>query len=163
MANALKLENYEVGKMISARSARVSAEETKRPPYYTEAALLEDMCNAHKFATNEEERAQLKETNGIGTARTRGEVIKDLLRSDYIARSGKGKSTVLKDTATGRHLNSIAPPVLKSVAMTAKWELSLTQVARGIVTKERFIKVLESFVTALVQQVRNDKEKSVAK
>jgi DNA topoisomerase-3 len=161
MARKIELSNYQVGTIVQAASARLSAEKTSPPPYFTEASLLEAMVNAHQFATNEADRQSLKAGNGIGTARTRGEVIKELKggKVPMIAVVGKGKKAHLEDTPAGRHLTKLAPSALKNVAMTAKWEVLFTKIEKGEVTHPQFKQVTGQFVTVLVDSVRQMKEK----
>lgn len=144
--------------IVKAASARVSAEKTEPPSYYTEASLLEDMVNAHKYATNEDDRAALKATNGIGTARTRGEVIKELIASKFLVREGKGKRQVLKDSQAGRILTKIAPAAMKSVSMTAKWEMLFSKIEHGQLPPEQFKAVIRKFIQAIVDSARQQKQ-----
>lgn len=154
----INLEHYQVGRILGAKSARLSAEKTNPPPYYTEASLLDDMVGAYKFASTEEERAMLKETNGIGTARTREPVITDLMKKKQIERvRGKGKGMILKDTPLGRTLTKAAPPVMTSVVMTAKWEMFLAMVAKGKITPEQFRAKMDPFVAGLVERAKTQK------
>lgn len=155
--NPIKIENYKVGMILGAASARVSAEKTTPPPYFTEASLMDAMREAWRFVDAEQDRAMLKETNGIGTARTRGDVIKDLLRGKLIARDGKGKKTVLKVTPTGRALTSIAPAALKSIGMTAKWEMLFAQIEKGEILPDQFRAVIKKFQVAIVEHARKQK------
>lgn len=150
----INIAAYKPGTIVRAKSARVSSEQTKPPSYYTEATLLEDMVKAYKFAQNQADRDMLKLTNGIGTARTRGEVIKDLKKSKMIEPHGKGKNTTIRVTEGGKFLSKIAPAPLKNVAMTAKWEILLGQVERSELGADTFIKVIDNFVCGIVDNVK---------
>lgn len=154
----INIEQYKAGMIVNAVSARVEEKKTKAPLYYTEASLLDDMVAAHKFATNEEDRKMLQLTKGIGTARTRGEVIKELLRGKYMISSRSGKDRILKDTPAGRQLSALAPAALKSVTMTAKWEILFSKIESGELLPSQFRQVIRKFVAALVESVRQQKE-----
>lgn len=150
--------NYQVGAIVRAASARANPEKTTAPQYFTEASLLEAMCEAWRFAGTEQDRAMLKETNGIGTARTRGDAIKDLINGKLIERHGKGKKTVLKDSAMGRALNRMAPAAMKSVVMTAKWEMLFAKVSAGEAAPEAVNQVINKFVGGIVMHAKQQKD-----
>lgn len=154
----INIDAYQVGTIVRAASARVKAEETSPPSYYTEASLLDDMREAHKFATNDADREALKVTNGIGTARTRGQVIKELLESKSIERKGKGKSQKIVVTPAGRALSTMAPKAMKNVTMTAKWEILFAQIEKGTLEVAQFKRVIRMFVAAIVDEVKKKKE-----
>jgi len=154
----ITLTNYAVGTIVRAASAKVAPEKTKPPAYFTEATLLEEMLAAYKYAPTEAEREMLKQSKGIGTARTRGEILKELINSKYLVREGKGKKQYIKDSAAGRHLTKLAPAALKNVTLTAKWEVLFTRIEKGEVTHAQFKQVINQFVATLVESVKQQKE-----
>lgn len=154
----INITAYQVGTIVNAASARVAAEKTSPPAYYTEATLLEDMVNAYKYAPTEQDREALKATNGIGTARTRGEAIKELINSKFLYRDGKGKKQVVKDSPAGRMLTKIAPAAMKSVAMTAKWEMLFSKIEKGELAADQFQSVIRKFISAIIDSARKQKE-----
>lgn len=129
-----KFGAYHTGAVMFAMQAKVEAQRTKPPTPYTEAELMDDMLSAHKFAETEQLREQLKSVQGIGTARTRGTIISNHIDRDFIRRMKKGKTHQLHITEFGMHLLSQLPPTLKSVSLTARWELALTDLAAQIQT-----------------------------
>jgi DNA topoisomerase-3 len=57
---------------------------TQPPKYYTEGTLITAMKNVGRDAEDEENKAILRETEGIGTDATRANVIETLKKQDYI-------------------------------------------------------------------------------
>jgi DNA topoisomerase IA len=79
MSRHLDARKYQATGMHAAVFARVNRRRTVPPSEYTEAALLEDMMDAHKFASSAADREILERTGGIGTARTRVSIIAEQL------------------------------------------------------------------------------------
>ncbi|WP_298705767.1 DNA topoisomerase [Variovorax gossypii] len=131
-----KFGAYHTGAVMFALQAKVEAQRTKPPTPYTEAELMDDMLSAHKFAETEQLREQLKSVQGIGTSRTRGTFISNHIARDFIRRTKKGKNHQLHITEFGTHLLSQLPPSLKSVSLTARWELALTDLATHILAND---------------------------
>lgn len=127
MNKPVNISEIRVGVIIGAVSARVDVTQSKPPPRYTEASLLGDMLFASRHAKNEADAVVLDATNGIGTARTRSEGIVDLVRNKSLVRelgAVEGRpATVVLLTEAGAMLEAALPAELKSVGLTAKWEM----------------------------------------
>ena len=63
--------SHYVGQVVKAVAARCESRMTEAPPRYTQDTLVADMLAAHKFAKTEQEKVILRETEGLGTSRTR--------------------------------------------------------------------------------------------
>lgn len=157
----LDLSGVRVGAFVRAVSARVTVSQSEPPQRYTEADLLEDMLLAERHAMSESDAAVLRATNGIGTARTRSEAIVDLLRNGSLARMTTSKDGTRRAevvlTASGSRLEGALPAELKSVGLTAKWEMLCRQIELGELAPEHFRAVIRKFVTAVVSDVRRRK------
>jgi DNA topoisomerase III len=157
----LDLAGVRVGAFVRAVSARVVVTQSEPPQRYTEADLLEDMLQAERHAVSVADAAVLRATNGIGTARTRSEGIVDLLRNDSLARLSTSINGVRRTevvlTEAGSRLEGALPAELKSVGLTAKWEMLCRQIERGELNPEHFRVVIRKFVTAVVADVRRRK------
>lgn len=140
---------YKPGQVVHASSAKLDRGETSPPPRYSEDTLIEDMENAHKFAKNTDDKAVLKQTEGIGTARTREPTLANLLKRQLLISKKVGKKYQLLSTDIGRSMIGRLPPWLTDVATTAKWETLLGAVEKGQADKEA---VLDSQI-AYVKQV----------
>jgi len=159
----LNISKVRVGAIVGAVSARVEMTQSPPPPSYTESTLLEDMLFASRHTQNPVDVAVLEATNGIGTARTRSEGIIDLIRNKSLAREQRivdGRQiTVVVMTDAGKKLESALPAELKSVGLTAKWEMLCRRIERGEVTAENFLAVIRKFVAAVVADVKVKKRK----
>jgi DNA topoisomerase III len=158
----LDLAGIRVGAFVRAVSARVVVTESDAPKRYTEADLLDDMLNAERHAMSESDAAVLRATNGIGTARTRSEGIVDLLQNQSLTRmtvtvDGMRRVEVAL-TEAGSRLEGALPAELKSVGLTAKWEMLCRRIERGELDPEHFRTVIRKFVTAVVADVRRRKK-----
>lgn len=131
-----KFGGYHAGAVMFAIQAKVEAQRTKPPTPYTEAELMDDMLSAHKFADTDQLREQLKSVQGIGTSRTRGTIISNHIARDFIRRTKKGKNHQLHITEFGTHLLEQLPASLKSVSVTARWELALADLASYTPTRD---------------------------
>ncbi len=140
-----KGEEYPV-KGVKAHKAK-----TKPPARYTEATLLTAMEGAGKFIADEELRESLK-GSGLGTPATRAEIIEKLLYTNYIERQGKE----LVPTSKGFQLINLVVPALRSPALTAQWEQSLTNIARGKEKKDKFLQAIRESAQEMVQTVAAD-------
>ncbi|MDE2099847.1 MAG: hypothetical protein KGL39_21520 [Patescibacteria group bacterium] len=154
MKPTFSIDAYAPGKIVHAASARVVGQKTSPPPLYTEASLLDAMTNAHTFTQDERERAILRDTKGIGTARTRAEIISELIATNMIDRQQQGRHKVLRDTPAGRTIADNAPLELRSVATTAKWEMLLDKIQRGELQYEQFSAVMRQMVVKIVDDAK---------
>jgi DNA topoisomerase-3 len=154
-AQEFDLSRYQVGGVVDVASARLDEKKTQAPPPYTEATLLYAMENAHLQAANDVDREMLKATKGIGTARTRGEALNDLLRRNYIERSKKGQ---IRSTPLGQKVDSKTPESLKAVVMTAKWELAFSKIAAQEARFPDFMRVMKNFVQMLFESSKKQSE-----
>lgn len=124
---------------------------TRPPARYTEATLLTAMESPGKFIEDEDLRETMK-GSGLGTPATRADIIEKLLYNNYIERSGKE----LAPTSKGFQLINLVAPELKSPELTAQWEQSLTNIARGKGSRAKFISDIKNNTMALVRSVAAD-------
>lgn len=157
MTKPVDIRNVKVGAFVNAVSARVEVTHSTPPAPYNEATLLDDMLHASRYAETEADAVILGMTNGIGTARTRSESILDLIRNGTLERQAAAGASSLRLSAAGKKLVGALPPELKSVALTAKWEILLRQVERGQLPKEDFARRNQVFVGLVVKDVKERK------
>jgi len=130
------------GQTFDNAAATVTEHYTQPPKPYSEADLLSAMENAGaKDTTDEAER------RGLGTPATRAAVIEKLVNGGFITRKGRQ----LLPTADGENLIAVLPAVLTSPALTAEWENTLTQIAKGEVNPDNFMRGIEEMARALVE------------
>ncbi len=141
------------GEQRLVKAAKISKSKTKPPARYSEATLLTAMENPGKFIEDEELRESMK-GSGLGTPATRAEIIEKLLYTNYIERNGKE----LLPTSKGLQLIKLVVPELRSPELTARWEQSLTDIARGRGSKEKFLSAIRRNAKTMVQMVENDQD-----
>ena len=99
------------------------------------------------------ERAGSEETNdeaerkGLGTPATRAAVIEKLVNGGFVERKGKQ----LIPTKNGNNLVCVLPDALTSPQLTAEWENSLTQIAKGAADPDSFMQGIEEMARVLVE------------
>lgn len=152
---------YQVGQVVGAVSARYEARKTRPPERYTQASLIDDMLNAHKFAQDEAERKVLRETEGLGTSRTRETTITGLINRKYLVTQRKGKQHELISQEIARQIVLSAPQFLTSVATTAKWEVAFSMIEKGQVPPAAVIGKVHEMLHGLVDDARQKQKEGV--
>lgn len=145
------LANLSKGEERKVKSTKAIKAKTKPPARYTEATLLSAMESPGKFIEDEELRETMK-GSGLGTPATRADIIEKLLYTNYIERNGKE----LVPTSKGIQLVNLVAPEMRSPELTARWEQSLTNIARGKENKKKFIHGIRLKAGELVQGVAAD-------
>lgn len=146
---------YYVGKVVKAVAARYDAKMTEPPKRYTEDTLIADMLSAHKFATSEQERAILRETEGLGTSRTRASTIEGLINGGFLISKKKKKLYELQSSDLARTTMAHLPDILTSVATTAKWEVAFKMIERGATTTGQVRQALRTNLDYIVQAAKS--------
>ena len=129
---------------------------TTPPKSHTEDTLL----SAMERAGNEDTDADAERT-GLGTPATRAAVIEKLICAGFVERKGKQ----LIPTKDGNNLVCILPDVLTSPKLTAEWENSLKQIAKGNTDADDFMRGIEDMTRGLVKAYPflSDRDKSLFK
>ena len=160
------ITNLNKGEERPVKSLKANKSKTKPPARYNEATLLSAMESPGKFIEDDELRETFRESNkergqasssggispttsGLGTPATRAEIIEKLLYANYIERSGKE----LVPTSKGIQLVNLVAPELRSPELTARWEQTLAEIARGRESKTKFIKGIRENAAKLVRSV----------
>ena len=115
---------------------------TTPPKSHTEDTLLSAMERAGNEDTDED-----AERRGLGTPATRAAVIEKLVSAGFAER----KEKQLIPTKDGNNLVCVLPDVLTSPKLTAEWENSLTQIAKGKADADSFMLGIEDMTRELVK------------
>lgn len=143
---------YSSGQTLRAADAFIRNAKTRPPARFTDGTLIDAMTNVHKFISDPRDKQVLKEAKGIGTERTRNNIIEGLIKSrGFIARKGQK----LISTPAGRELVAALPDQLTNPATTAKWEMAFSLIEEGKATLAQFMGRQEAFVTQLIEQAKN--------
>jgi DNA topoisomerase-3 len=147
----MKENSFQIGQVVKAVSARYEAKQTTPPERYTQDTLLDAMITAHRFAKSDADRVILRQTEGLGTSRTRVAIISNLIARNLLTSTRKGKRHELRPTETARTLCQVLPPMLKDVAMTAMWEKAFAMVEKGEVDWRQVVDRQYAFVHQVVE------------
>ena len=144
------------GMSFEAPAASVTEHTTTPPKSHTEDTLLSAMERAGNEDTDED-----AERRGLGTPATRAAVIEKLVSAGFAERKGKQ----LIPTKDGNNLVCVLPDVLTSPKLTAEWENTLTQIAKGNADADGFICGIEDMTRELVKTYPflSDKDKALFK
>ena len=137
-------------------AASITEHYTAPPKSHTEDTLLSAMERAGNEDTDE-----VAERRGLGTPATRAAVIEKLVSAGFVCRKGKQ----LIPTKDGNNLVCVLPDVLTSAKLTAEWENSLTQIAKGQADADSFMRGIEEQTLELVKTYPflSDKDKALFK
>ena len=131
------------GQRFAGVTAETLEKETKPPKPYTEDTLLSAMENAgNKNIVKGAER------KGLGTPATRAGIIEKIVQTGFAERKGKQ----IIPTKNGTLLVSVLPDTLISADLTAEWENSLTQIAKGKSSPDLFMSGIKAMITELVRK-----------
>jgi DNA topoisomerase-3 len=131
------------GQTFENVAATVTEHFTSPPKPYSEATLLSAMETAGAADTTDE-----AERKGLGTPATRAAVIENLVARGFIVRKGKQ----LLPTEDGNALIKVLPDALKTPALTAEWENTLTLIAKGEASPDSFMRGIEDLTAAIVRE-----------
>ncbi|MEY2340938.1 DNA topoisomerase 3 [Acidithiobacillus sp. IBUN Pt1247-S3] len=146
---AAPLPTMSQGDPVQGMGGQVQAKQTKPPARFTDGSLIDAMSNIHKFVTDPEARAKLKETSGLGTEATRASVIETLLKRDYLLKKGKQLISTAKGRALIAYLEKRGLGEFADPVTTARWEDLLSAVAEGRIPADKFLSaVVDSVKTA---------------
>lgn len=142
--------------------AKAVEKTTKPPPRYSEGSLIYAMRNAWKFVPEEQVkvRERLKESKGIGTPATRGEVIGGLKKQGFIALKGKRLTATEKGLALESALTA-ADVALTSPVTTAVMEFMLDEVAKGRRTGDDVLDAICGAAERVIERLKANGEAGV--
>ena len=140
------------GEQLSISQIALTTGKTKPPARFTEATLLTAMENPVKYMESQDARARkmLGETGGLGTVATRADIIEKLFHSFLIEK--KGNEILI--TSKGKQLLELVPEDLKKPELTAKWELELSNIAKGAHKDAQFLAEIQDYTKELIQEIK---------
>ncbi len=101
---------------------------TKPPRPYTDRSLVKDMCNAKKFVDDPDYATILNDTAGLGQPATRAEMVKNLVKRNYITRKARNIHPTPKAFVL---IDAVGDEQIAKVALSAMWEQQLDAIASG--------------------------------
>ena len=128
---------------------------TSPPPRYTEATLLSAMEDPTRFIEDKKMRKYMG--GGLGTPATRADIIEKLYQTFYIEKKGN----TIYPTQKGIQIVRLVPKDLSQPLLTAEWEKKLGEIGKGNLSRQSFIKSIQSYTTELVQEVAESHQQYV--
>jgi DNA topoisomerase-3 len=141
------------GEQVHTESVTANGLVTKPPARYTEATLLSAMEGAGKLIDDDELRDAMA-GKGLGTPATRAAIIEGLLGERYLLREGRelmptAKASQLMTLLRGLGVNELTAPEL-----TGEWEYKLSQMEKGKISREEFMREIEKMTQIIVKRAK---------
>lgn len=149
-----QLNRLRRGSKIPIRDFFIRESETSPPTRYNSGSIILAMENAGQLIEDESLREQIK-GSGIGTSATRAEILKKLVKIEFI--SLNQKTQILTPTLYGEMIYQVVDRSMRPMLnpdLTASWEKGLSYVAEGTLTSDEYMEKLEGFVTRRVNVVK---------
>ncbi|MBT3981390.1 MAG: DNA topoisomerase III [Bacteriovoracaceae bacterium] len=138
------LEKGEMGKCVEPRAEE---KQTLPPPDYNDSSLLKEMTNPARLVDEEELKKVFRTQIGLGTQSTRAQIIETLIQRKYVKREKKSIIALEKGITLIRTLSTLKnSKILISAKETARWELSLEQMAQGDLEEKIFMDEIIDFI-----------------
>jgi DNA topoisomerase-3 len=151
--NAGTLVPVAKGEKVQTEKVTANGLVTKPPARYSEATLLSAMEGAGKLVDDEELREAMA-GKGLGTPATRAAIIEGLLNEKYLLREGReiiptAKAFQLMTLLRGLGVNELTAPEL-----TGEWEYKLSQMERGRISREEFMREIAQMTQIIVKRAK---------
>ena len=140
------------GERLTVEHSSVKDGKTKPPARFTEATLLAAMENPVKYLSTKDSQAAktLGETGGLGTVATRADIIEKLFKSFMMEK--RGNEIYL--TSKAKQLLELVPEDLKKPELTADWEKKLSDIAKGNLRQDTFLKEIRDYTCEIVDEIK---------
>ncbi|HER5781946.1 TPA: DNA topoisomerase 3 [Streptococcus pyogenes] len=143
----IELPDVKVGDVFEVENKEIKEKFTQPQKHFTEDTLLKAMEVAGNDAL---EKGVEVERKGLGTPATRAGIIENLIFKGFVERDKKN----LIATHKGISLVTIVADSFKSAETTAKWEMELSDIAKGKENKEDFLKKIEEEINITIKQYK---------
>jgi DNA topoisomerase-3 len=141
------------GEKVQTEDLIVNALVTKPPARYTEATLLSAMEGAGKLLDDDELRDAMA-AKGLGTPATRAAIIEGLLTERYLLREGRELMPTAKAFQLTTLLRGLGVHELTSPELTGEWEYKLSQMERGKISREEFMREIAQMTQIIVKRAK---------
>ncbi len=150
------ISRLQEGDVLKGLKFSLTQGKTAPPAHFNEASLLAAMEDPRAYmevregAKAKEMAKTLGETGGLGTVATRADIIEKLFSGFLVEK--RGKDIFL--TSKGKQLLGLVPADLKKPELTADWEMKLSRIARGELSRERFMREIREYAGELTGQIK---------
>ncbi len=139
---------------VLTREIELQALATKPPARYTEATLLAAMEGAGKLIDDDELREAMAE-KGLGTPATRAAIIEGLITENYLVREGRELVPTTKAFQLLTLLRGLGVAELTAPELTGEWEYKLSQIERGRLERDEFMREIAAMTRQIVERAKN--------
>ncbi|MEO6921631.1 MAG: DNA topoisomerase III [Collimonas sp.] len=126
---------------------------TKPPARYTEATLLSAMEGAGKLLDDGDLREAMA-GKGLGTPATRAATIEGLIYEKYLLREGREMIPTAKAFQLMTLLHGLGVDELTEPELTGEWEHKLSQIERGTISREEFMREIAQLTQIIVKRAK---------
>lgn len=150
--NNTKVLDYKENEYVDILSLEIVEGKTTPPVRLTEGTLIKTMTNPLKYLEDEskENRNILKETGGLGTPATRGAIIENLKKREFI----KVEKSKIFATEKGISFIKIVPKTTKNIEMTCNMELMLKEIEKDPKLKEKYESEVSKNVKNIIDEIK---------
>ncbi|MDD0810948.1 DNA topoisomerase III [Curvibacter sp. RS43] len=141
------------GEKPLADSVDAKGLKTRPPARYSEATLLGAMEGAGKMVEDEELREAMQE-KGLGTPATRAAIIEGLILEKYMLREGREMIPTAKAFQLMTLLRGLGVEELSRPELTGEWEYKLTQMEKGLLSREDFMQQIAAMTEHIVKKAK---------
>ncbi|KIF83089.1 DNA topoisomerase III [Noviherbaspirillum autotrophicum] len=151
--NAGTLVPVAKGEQVKTDKVTANGLVTKPPARYTEATLLSAMEGAGKLVDDEDLREAMA-GKGLGTPATRAAIIEGLLNEKYLLREGRELIPTAKAFQLMTLLRGLGVDELTLPELTGEWEYKLSQMERGKISREEFMREIAQMTQIIVKRAK---------
>jgi DNA topoisomerase-3 len=148
------LPQIEQGEHVKTADAKAVGAATRPPARYTEATLLTAMEGAGKLIEDDDLRLAMA-GKGLGTPATRSAIIEGLIDQRYIVRDGKDLRPTRKAFDLMTLLKGLDVQELTAPELTGEWEYKLSQMERGKLKRDLFMREISSMTSKIVERAKS--------
>ena len=148
------------GETVATEKVEATANTTRPPARLSEATLLSAMEGAGKLIDDEELREAMRE-KGLGTPATRAQIIEGLIAEKYVHREGRELIPMAKAFSLMILLHGLGVPELFSPELTAEWEFKLSQMERGKLKRDAFMREIVAMTEQIVGHAKGHESDTI--
>ena len=141
------------GEKVKTEKVTANGLVTKPPARYSEATLLSAMEGAGKLIDDGELREAMA-GKGLGTPATRAATIEGLIYEKYLFREGRELVPTAKAFQLMILLRGLGVDELTSPELTGEWEYKLSQMERGKISREEFMREIAQMTQIIVKRAK---------
>jgi DNA topoisomerase-3 len=141
------------GEKVQTEQITANGLVTKPPARYSEATLLSAMEGAGKLVDDGDLREAMA-GKGLGTPATRAAIIEGLLTEKYLLREGREMMPTAKAFQLMTLLRGLGVDELTSPELTGEWEYKLSQMEKGKISREEFMREIAQMTQIIVKRAK---------